>query len=400
MRKITVQAGPMAGFAAHSATEGADIRVVQQGFCFADTPEFYLFINQIEEEFLAPAGILGDQLTKFIVVQHADASADVFIDIEFIVEGVVTRDVEAGEPVLVSDISKIETCRIEGISIRPDDSVVCAIKMGWKYGLYFDFRRKTSEQEVWQQLGQLCNTLHTDRSIANIQRRVLRDRKPHIITEGKTDWKHLEAARRVLEPTLVLGYAQSEAPFGDAELLRLCRRIAEFGPENRSKVIAIFDRDNPDIVRDLARQGNIDSYQVWGNNVYSLALPVPVHRQSCPHVCIEMLYSDDDLVRRDIHGRRLYFEDELERATTPQGSFERHRPRESGRQQGQARKLFSGRARLVLDDNGRQVAMTKSDFANHVYDQDTGFDDIDFSGFRKTFDLIKAILAIDAVLPS
>ena len=67
----------------------------------------------------------------------------------------------------------------------------------------------------------------------------------------------------------------------------------------------VFDGDIPENERkdvcDAER-----TYKDWGNNSYSFVLPIPDHRQSLKGVCIELYYTDDDLMGYYVDGRRLY----------------------------------------------------------------------------------------------
>ena len=50
--------------------------------------------------------------------------------------------------------------------------------------------------------------------------------------------------------------------------------------------IFIFDRDKEDIVSRLRDPSQ--PYKAWGNNVYSFAIPIPVHRTEQSGVCVEL----------------------------------------------------------------------------------------------------------------
>jgi hypothetical protein len=324
-----------------------------------------MFINQIEEAFLVPSGLSGDSITKFFIVLHSDNTADVYTNYNVIVEGRVNRDVRAGEHIYVHDITDIEGYRME-ISIEPDDAIICVMKVGWKYGLYFDMTRTTSEEEVWRQLGLLYGSLHVDRIVQNIQKQIQESEQPHIITEGKSDWQHIEAARRKLGIDLSLGYPTTDETLGDTALLQVCQRLAKFGPPNRNKVIAIFDRDNPQVRRILKEKGPLDSYQAWGNNVYSLVLPRPRHRDGYKNISVEMLYTDHDVATTTVDGKRLFFNNELKTEVIP-GSPARLVPIPPVEDIELDKKVFDGQADQIIDDSGRHVGLSKARFAELVY---------------------------------
>ena len=349
-----------------------------------------MFINQIEGAFLAPAGLSGESITKFFVVLHSDNTADVYTDYSVIMEGRLNRDIRAGEHIYVDDVTDIEGYRME-ISIEPDDAVICVMKVGWKYGLYFDVTRSTSEEEVWRQLGLLYGSLHVDRIVQNIQKQIRESEQPHIITEGKSDWQHIEAARRKLEIDLLLGYPTTDEPLGDTALLQVCERLAKFGPPNRNRVIAIFDRDNRQVMRRLEEQGPLDCYQSWGNNVYSFVLPLPRHRDGYKNISVEMLYTDQDIATTTVDGKRLFFDNELQTVIIP-GSPPRFVPIPPVGGKELDKKVCDGRADQIIDDSGRCVGLSKARFAELVYGRADGFGEFDFSAFTDVFQIVKDII--------
>ncbi len=137
--------------------------------------------------------------------------------------------------------------------------------------------------------------------------------KPFIYTEGKTDRKHLTAAlryfrRQGLFPNLELEYAQEDYAEGDTKLLQRLKITSEHKEPHQRPHIFIFDRDKHELIEQI--KGDTE-YKLWGNNVYSLAIPIPKHRQELKEICIELYYRDEDIVRPDLDGRRLYLSREF-----------------------------------------------------------------------------------------
>lgn len=321
MKKQTVDVEQLIGFVMNKPKEGEMAKVLQSCIITASDPRFYMYINQIDNSFLTPAGISGDLTTNFFIVMHPDAKADIYTDydsvhIEMSLKD-TTKTIKKGSLVYAQDVGSIRQYKVDGIDFNEHDSIVCVIKLGWRYGLLFDFTRKASETNIWHKLGSLYNDLHTDRLIENIRYKLAESGKPHIITEGKTDWKHIEAARIKLSPDLQLSYPSSEDTLGDTGLLKMCDNLSKFGPRNGNKIIAIFDRDNPRIMEKLGEKGDLSTYQYWGNNIYSIVLPIPNFREDYKNISIEMLYSEGDLATKDIDGRRLYFDNELRKEIMP-----------------------------------------------------------------------------------
>jgi len=217
--------------------------------------------------------------------------------------------------------------------------------------------------------------------------------KPLLITEGKTDWKHLKAALRWLQvrgqaPVAALAFQEYEEEMGSRELEKHCTYIART-PQPRL-MIHLFDRDEPDVCRRVARDYGkaSESYKNWGNNVYSLILPVPAHRQETPDVCIELYYTDEEIKRCDANGRRLYLGEEFKK--------ESGRHIEDGsincselNKRGIAGKLIENR---VFNERDENIALPKSDFAQSVLDEVENFNDFDFTAFSAVFNLIEQII--------
>jgi hypothetical protein len=392
-KRVTIAAQPFAGFAAESAREGEQVRIQFRYAVTADDPRFYLLINQLSNDFLAKASIDGDSITSFFVTQRPDGSAEVYTDYPVTVQVQVTRDVKAGEPVYESDvnISTIDRYYPYGLTLQPDDVVICAMKVGWKYGLFFDASREINEEQIWHQLGDLYRSLQIDRVFSNIEKRVRLAEQAHIMTEGKTDWRHIEAARRTLGIDVQLGYPTTDDSLGDVALLQVCERLSAFGPPNRNKVIAVFDRDNPQVLRKLEARGPLDGFQAWGNNVYSFAIPTPAHRQGYKHISIEMLYTDADIATTTSDGKRLYFDNETKKEVLP-GNVFRYAPIPPVESEELNKKPYGDEADLIVNDEGRHVGLSKARFAEFVYDGVGDFGRLDRSDFEPIFRIIKDIL--------
>jgi hypothetical protein len=290
------------------------------------------------------------------------------------------------------DISTIESYRIQGLALQSDDVLICVMKVGWKYGLFFDASRQMVEDDVWRRLGDLYRTLQIDRVLSNIQERIQQSERPHVITEGKTDVQHIEAARQRLGVDIPLGYPSTNDALGDTALLQICELLAKAGPPNRNRVIAIFDRDNPKVLSKLQARGDINGYQAWGNNIYSLAIPTPPHRAAYEHISIEMLYSDADIATTTDDGKRLHFTNELKRETMPDNTvrYVVIPPLESREL---SKKPYSEAAKLVFDQSGRHVGLSKAGFADLVEAGEGAFGQFDVSGFAPIFRVIRDIMA-------
>ena len=208
---------------------------------------------------------------------------------------------------------------------------------------------------------------------------------PYIMTEGKTDWKHLKAAyvrlieAGYLEDLEVEFHEYEKDEMGDAELLKICQAFAK--KDSGHPIVCIFDRDNPSIVRRVTEDNG--THKTWGNRVYSLALPVPGHRNQTPGISIELYYRDEEIKQRDSGGRRLYLSDEFNNRTGRHVTEDVHCPALS-----RVRRPASIIDDMVFDRNNDNVALSKNDFANHVLLREPNFDVFDLSEFERLFQLI------------
>lgn len=207
-------------------------------------------------------------------------------------------------------------------------------------------------------------------------------------TEGRTDWKHLKAAYSRLQgkgmfPHLSLRFHEDEQAMGDRELLTMCRAYAR--ARQPLPTVFVFDRDVPATLRAVT-DGDAD-FKDWGNQVFSVALPVPPHRQETPDVCIEFYYQDSEIMRHDKNGRRLFIGTEFSDRTG------RHKLNEALNCTDRNR---YGRFTIidsdVFNESEENVALSKNEFVQNILANTEGFGDFDLSAFVLLFELIEKIV--------
>lgn len=160
--------------------------------------------------------------------------------------------------------------------------------------------------------------------IQELARTIPTEGKPLIITEGSTDWKHMKTAFSVLSKDsqyddifngLEFEFLEYEPKnsgtdglkleMGNVALCSLCESATKL-PHAR-KYIFVADCDVRETNNKLGNEEK--GYKYWGNNTFSLILPVPQSRQATPGICIEHYYTDDEIKTKvDVSGvkRRLY----------------------------------------------------------------------------------------------
>lgn len=139
--------------------------------------------------------------------------------------------------------------------------------------------------------------------------------KPLIITEGKTDIKHILKAKEKLGVTdLDFDTIQEDQqPDGETNLNNLLKQSAHLG--NKNIIIGIFDRDIKKTVEDIEKNGQ--QIKDFGNNVYAFCIPLPESRRinGEEDISIEFLFSDVEIHTKLKNGCSLFFGDEFSAKT-------------------------------------------------------------------------------------
>jgi RNA-directed DNA polymerase len=216
-------------------------------------------------------------------------------------------------------------------------------------------------------------------------------RQAAVYTTGKTDWRHLKAALTRFQARgrftrVSLVFSEDEADIGDPKLLSMCKAFSSTPTRHPIPQVFIFDRDDPRILAD-AGLATTDLYD-WGMNVFSLVLPIPAHRTTQDGICIELLYVNEDLTRKDDQHRRLFLSSEFhpDSGRHLNLDFNYRYPA----------KLRPGRLTIidndVFDSKHRNVALPKILFAQNVLEATPGYADVDITGFDPLFSLLEAVL--------
>jgi RNA-directed DNA polymerase len=195
-----------------------------------------------------------------------------------------------------------------------------------------------------------------------------------VCAEGPTDVVHLTAAMRYFASQdqfarLELLLDEDSIYDGDAALAKHLAAIARAGPS--VPTVCLFDRDNPRLLRKLRlhEQDVVHS----GHNVAGAALVRPPFRKQ--PFCIELLYSDADLLARDQTGRRVYRREEFNLTTG------HHNSEQCSDLNIMDRKII--RDQVYACGSDRNLALSKSSFAELIAVRSAPFIP-DFAGFRPT----------------
>jgi hypothetical protein len=406
MPEFQIKSEHIAGFVAEKPEPGSGrVKVcVKAPLITSDEPEFYILITEISKTFFNKIQFPTDFIYRFLIILHNDDTADIFInDFTEVLNVKVSRDVKEGEVVYVKDIDDIAQVRLPNIEIKPDDAVLYCRKIGWKFGLSFDFSRKVNSDDLSGVLGALVKKLFFEKDItaADIELREIEKEQRRdvlIITEGKTDWKHLKKAAEKLKFELPIKFLENiESDLGDDYIFGMCEYYAKI--PNHAKTIFIFDRDNPKILRKLEeRTAKGTAYQDWGNNTFSFCIPKPSHREKYKNISIEFYYTDDEIRTIDGEtGKRVFFTNEIEERGIKSVTKKTYTSNlvvldKAKDEEELEKKIYGGEVDAVRNEKGVAVAHSKEVFASNVLNDKPDFDSFNFDEFQKIFKIISDII--------
>ena len=211
--------------------------------------------------------------------------------------------------------------------------------------------------------------------------------KPLIITEGKSDWKHLERAKKELKlDNLDIEIFHYDEALGDINLFKSLSTFSGM-PIGRD-IIGVFDHDNEKIVNEVHVP-----YRKFGNNIYAFCLPVVNESIYGSKTSIEHYYNEKDLKKPDPNSRRLFLGNEFNKNGISKDS------RFVTKYNNYQNKIkYNG----VIDDKvyriddfelENNIALSKDDFASLVFNEaDDYAKDFDFTNFNKIYDVINQII--------
>lgn len=231
---------------------------------------------------------------------------------------------------------------------------------------------------------------------ADLNEKINKSTKPLIITEGKTDWKHIKNAITKLDvKDLDIEFYEYNDTLGDTKLLNLLISYSIFGL-NR-KIVGIFDRDNFNNLRNS--NSNFDSDELknnrflsLGNEVYMFSIPLVNGDVYGENISIEHYYKMDDLKKENSEGHRLFLGNEFyATGNSIDGKYQT-------RAKGYANKVMLNG---IIDEkvykyddleHNESIALSKNDFVNEIINNDDYSRNFDFSNFNRIIDILKEIV--------
>lgn len=224
-----------------------------------------------------------------------------------------------------------------------------------------------------------------------LEKKIKESTRPLIITEGKTDIKHIQKAKGKLGyDTFEFDCIEVECqPNGDGDLEKLLGQLSKV--RQGRKIIGVFDRDNDDLVKRIESQGTC--YKDYGNNVYAFCIQAPECRKQKGQdkISIEFLYSDEEIKSDVGNGTRLFIGTEFSGKSMRHSTEKKlvlHMP--DGR--GKFKILENNGGQAVYDEGEKNHLAKKDEFAEAVVNERIEIQDQSWENFRHIFEKIKKIL--------
>ena len=218
-----------------------------------------------------------------------------------------------------------------------------------------------------------------------------------VITEGKTDPIYLKVAKDKLgvlkdKKIKFIGLKTKDANKYQDEGWSALNKLADamtVVPQN-IPVVLLYDRDV--LIKEMLE----NKYVEFSENIYKMCIPIPSHRSDSKDLCIEHYFKDSELKRKDAEGRRLYLGKEFNKNGI---SFKGNLMCKSLEKCGaDSIKILdgSGKTKIYdqLDEEQKNIALSKIAFANNIKDSVENFNDFNFKEFNNIFSILEEIINI------
>ncbi|WP_418426462.1 ATP-dependent nuclease [Alistipes sp.] len=229
-------------------------------------------------------------------------------------------------------------------------------------------------------------------SLNELQAQIAALTKPLVITEGKTDIKHILKAKEKLG-IIDIDFEQIDSqhqPDGDSNLRKLLEQLSKV--HHKNKIIGIFDRDISDTIKEIEKGGV--PYKDYGNGVYAFCISVPQSRMDNGQtkISIEYLYTDQEITSRLENGCRLFLGTEFTRQSM------RHNTNDDltlrlPKGKGENKVLENNGDQAVYDKDDKNVLAKKDDFAEAILKGQVEISNESWENFRHIFNKLKEICA-------
>lgn len=211
--------------------------------------------------------------------------------------------------------------------------------------------------------------------------------RPVVITEGKTDIKHiLKAMEKLGIEQKFDTLPEAEQPDGDGTLLNIVKNLCKV--KQPRKIIAVFDRDS-NTTKEVT-----DPYRDYGNNVYALKIPCPQCRidEGRTAISIEYMYSDDEIHTVLPNGCQLFFGNEFVDDSTRKHVNNPDLRLNTKDGLGRDKIVENNGGQAVFDKDYNNHLAKKEDFVEAIVNDQIEVSVESWENFRPTIDLINQII--------
>lgn len=143
------------GIAGETVSSGSKIKVIQKGFISSFEKDFSLIANNIIS-FLYPSS-LSKPIDKLLVIINKDNKAKIYSDFPLVALMRGKKDIKKDEMITEEDVADIDTIEFKDlnfeINIEKTDKIIFLFRIGWKFGLFFDFTKTLDLERLKKEPG-------------------------------------------------------------------------------------------------------------------------------------------------------------------------------------------------------------------------------------------------------
>lgn len=227
----------------------------------------------------------------------------------------------------------------------------------------------------------------------NLVNQIKNNTKPIIITEGKTDYRHIKKAIEILDRNDIdVDFCQVPDNWGSSKLKEMLESLSRI--KQQRIVIGIFDRDESEYLSYLDVENQ--QFKVYGNsNVYALAIPLVNENVYGNFISIEHYYNKHNLLKEEpVNHRRLYLGEEFYASGN---SKDGHYQTKISKIQRKVEINGVIDEKVYASDDLEQthsLALSKESFVSLIENDDNFTADFDFTNFNHILNLIKSIIEL------
>lgn len=136
---------PLAGFSAEPGKAGQSIKVWTRLALNSNEPLFHRIVENLEGVVLHMAQTAGTSINlrranTVLLILKPDNTAELWVDTAAVsFRCAVKRPIEAGAAIFEGDIADVTNMDFPCVTIGERDKVLCLFRVGWSFGLVFDF---------------------------------------------------------------------------------------------------------------------------------------------------------------------------------------------------------------------------------------------------------------------